>query len=184
MSYIQFLYRAWKGTGSSDTPEGAIVRSGGKHATKTITLNANNTTANVNVFQLTGSTKINTLHGEILTKTTLTNCTNVYFDLWDGTTSVPITKTTGASMSGYNVGAFLIKDADVSTALSIINNSSCSIKEAATGAKVNTEFIAIQKTATNTYIRFNYTTTDAPLNATVKIDCGWVDIDNGIVTAV
>lgn len=184
MAYLNFLLRPWIGTGSSDTPEGAIVRAGGKHATKTITLSANNTSANVNVFQVTGSTKITLLHGEILTKTTLTNCTNVYFDLWDGTTSVPITKITGASMSGYNVGAFFIKDADVSTVLSILNNASCGIKEAATGNRVNTEFIAVQKTATNTYIRFNYTTTDAPINATIKVDCQWSDIDSGTLIAV
>jgi hypothetical protein len=106
MAYLDFLKRIFTGTGSDNTPEGAIIRLGGKHVTNTITLNANNTTANVNVFQLTGTTKIISIHGEILTKTTLTNCTNVHFDLWDGTTSVPITKTTGADMSGYNVGAF------------------------------------------------------------------------------
>jgi hypothetical protein len=87
-------------------------------------------------------------------------------------------------MNGYNVGAFFIKDADVATALTILNNDQARIKEASTGNKVNTEFVAVQKTATNTYIRFIYTTTDAPINATVKIDCHWVDIDNGIIIAV
>lgn len=181
MAYLDFLKRIFTGTGSDNTPEGAIIRAGGKHVTKTITLNANNTTASVNVFQLTGSTKIMLLHGEILTKTTLTNCTKVYFDLWDGTNSVHITKITGADMSGYNVGAFFIKDADVLTALTILNNDQARIKEAATGNRINTEFIAVQKTSTNTYIRFNYTTTDAPINATVKIDCHWSDIDSGII---
>ena len=181
MAYLDFLKRIFTGTGSDNTPEGAIIRAGGKHVTKTITLNANNTDANVNVFQLTGATKIMLLHGEVLTKTTLTNCTKVYFDLYDGTTSVPITKTTGADMNGYNVGAFFIKDADVLTALTILNNNQARIKEAATGNRVNAEFIAVQKTATNTYIRFNYTTTDAPIDATVKIDCHWSNIDSGII---
>jgi hypothetical protein len=184
MAFLDFLIIPWIGTGSSDTPEGAIIRAGGKHATKTITLSANNTSASVNVFQITGTTKIISFHGEVTAKTTLTNCTSVYFDIWDGTTSVPITKTTGASMSGYNVGAFFIKDANVSSSLTIINNASCGIKEAATGTKVNSELIAIQKTATNTYIRFNYTTTDAPINVSIKVDCGWVDIDSGIIVAV
>jgi hypothetical protein len=184
MAYLDFLKRIFTGSGSDNTPEGAIIRAGGKHATKTITLNANNTTANVNVFQLTGTTKIVLLHGEVLTKNTLTNCTKVHFDLWDGTTSVPITKITGADMSGYNVGAFFIKDADVATALTILNNDQARIKEASTGNKVNTEFVAVQKTATNTYLRFIYSTTDAPIDATVKIDCHWVDIDSGIIIAV
>ena len=181
MAYLDFLKRIFTGTGSDNTSEGAIIRSGGKHVTKTITLNANNTTESVNVFQLTGTTKIITIHGEILTKTTLTNCTKVHFDLWDGTTSVPITKITGADMNGYNVGAFFIKDADVATALTILNNDQARIKEASTGNRVNTEFVAVQKTATNTYLRFIYSTTDAPIDATVKIDCQWSDIDSGII---
>lgn len=181
MAYLDFLKRIFTGSGSDNTPEGAIIRAGGKHVTKTITLSANNTSASVNVFQLTGATKIVLLHGEILTNTTLTNCTKVYFDLWDGTNSVHLTKIVGADMSGYNVGAFFIKDADVLTALTILNNDQARIKEAATGNRINTEFIAVQKTATNTYLRFNYTTTDAPINATVKIDCHWSDIDSGII---
>lgn len=184
MSNINWLRRVFKGTGSDNTSEGAIIRVGGKHATKTITLSANNTSSNVNVFQLTGTAKIVSLHGEILTAATLTNCTSVYFDLWDGTTSVPITKTTGAAMSGFGVGSFFIKDADVASALSTLQNNQARIKEAATGNRVNTEFLATQKISTNTYIRFNYTTTDAPINATVKVDCTWADIDSGTITAV
>jgi hypothetical protein len=184
MSYINWHKRTLTGTGSDNTPEGADIRAGGKHITKTITLSANNTSANVNVFQVTGACLVKNFHGEISTKTTLTNCTSVYFDLWDGTTSVPITKTTGGTMSGYNVGAFFIKDADVSSALTILNNDQGRIKEATTGNRAATEFLTIQKTETNTYIRFNYTTTDAPIAATVKIDCAWLDIDSGTIIAV
>lgn len=184
MSHISWLKRIFSGNGSDNTAEGALIRAGGKHTTKTITLNANNTSASVNVFQVTGTLVVLNIHGELMTKTTLTNCTSVYFDLWDGTTSVPITKTTGASMSGYNVGAFLIKDSDVASALTILNNNQCRINEAAVGAKENAPFTTVAKTATNTYIRFNYTTTDAPANATVKVDCEWKDIDSGVLTAV
>jgi hypothetical protein len=184
MTYLNPNKIIFTDTGSDNTPEGAMIRSGGKHSTKTITLSANNTSASVNVFQLTGVVKINLLHGEVVDATTFSNCTSVYFDLWDGTTSVPITKTTGASMSGYNVGAFFIKDSDVSSALSTLNNASTGFKEPATGQRVNTEFLAIQKTATNTYIRFNYTTTSAPINAQIKVDVAWADIDSGTLTAV
>ena len=171
-------------TGSDNTPEGAIIRSGGKHVTKTITLSANNTSASVNVFQLTGVVKINLIHGEVMDATTFSNCTSVYFDLWDGTTSVPITKTTGSALSGYGVGGFFIKDADVNSALSTLNNSQTGFKEPATGQRVNTEFLAIQKLSTNTYIRFNYTTTNTPINAQIKVDVSWADIDSGNLIAV
>lgn len=171
-------------TGSDNTDKGALIRSGGKHVTKTITLTANNTSANDNVFLITGTVKIVSIHGEITTATTLTNCTSVYFDLWDGTASVPITKTTGAALSGFTVGSFFIKDADVASSLSTIQNDQARIKEAPTGNRVNTEFLAVQKTGTNTYIRFNYTTTDSPINATIKIDIAWADIDSGEIVTV
>jgi len=184
MAYINWFKRIFTGTGSDDTAEGAIIRSGGKHVTKTITLNANNTSASVNVFQLTGTCEITDIHGTIVTATTLTNCTSVYFDLWDGTNSVPITKTTGAAFSGFGAGSFFIKSADVATALSTLQNDQCRIIEAATGVKVNADLFAVQKTATNTYIRFNYTTTDAPINATVKVDLTFADVDSGTIVAV
>lgn len=184
MSYINWFKRVFQGTGSDDTAEGALIRAGGKHATKTITLSANNTSASVNVFQVTGTCEVMSLHGEVKVATTFTNCTSVYFDLWDGTTSVPITKTTGCALSGFGVGSFFIKDTDVASALSTLQNNQCRIKEAATGAKVDANLFIVQKISTNTYIRFNYTTTDAPINAQIKVDCGWADIDNGEIVAV
>lgn len=184
MSHINWNRKILADTGSSDTVEGAAIRSGGKHTSKTITLSANNTSASVNVFQLTGTVEVKGLHGEITLATTLTNCTSVYFDLWDGTTSVPITKTTGAAFSGFGVGSFFIKDADAAIALSTIQNDQCRIKEAATGTRVFANFLITQKISTNTYVRFNYTTTDAPINAQVSVDIVWADIDNGTITAV
>ena len=178
------MQNEFTGTGSDNTPEGGIIRVGGKHVAKTITLSATGSDKHVNVFQLTGTTKIVSIHGEVKDATILTNLTNAYFDLWDGTTSVPITKITGASMSGFGVGSFFVKDADVASALTTLKNDKCRINEAATGAKVNTEFLAVQKISTNTYLRFNYTTTDAPINAQLKIDVSWMDIDNGIIVAV
>lgn len=184
MTYINWNRRDLLDTGSSNSVEGAVIRAGGKHTTKTITLSANNTSASVNVFQLTGSVLVKGIHGEVILVTTLTNLTNAYFDLWDGTNSVPLTKITGASMSGFGVGSFFLKDADVSSSLSTIQNDQCRIKEGATGNKALQEFIATQKISTNTYIRFNYTTTDAPINAELKIDVKWADIDNGVIVAV
>lgn len=184
MTYIKELKKIFTGGGNDNTSEGALIRSGGKHISKTITLSANATSANVNVFQITGTVNVKGLHGEVVAVTTLNNCTSVYFDLWDGTTSTAITKTTGANMNGFGVGSFFIKDASNSTELSTINNDQARIKEAATGARVYTEFLATQKISTTTYIRFNYTTTDAPINAQIKIDLVFADIDSGDVTAV
>lgn len=184
MSYINWFKRIFSGTGSDNTVEGSIIRSGGKHITKTITLSANNTSANVNCFQLTGVCSVIALHAEITSVTTLNNCTSVYFDLWDGTTSTAITKTTGAAISGFGVGSFLIKDSNNASAITTIQNNQARITEAASGNRVELEFVAIQKAATNTYIRFNYTTTDAPINAQLEVHVTYKDIDSGTITAV
>lgn len=185
MSYINFLLRPFFGTGSSETPEGAIIRTGGKHTTKTITLSANNTNANVNVFQLTGSVLVLSIHGEVIDNSTMNNLTGIYFDLWDGTNSVDITKSAGgATMSGFNIGAFFIRDASSASILTVVNNDQTRITEAASGPQIRTDWLATQKAATNTYIRFNYATTDTPIDAQLKIDIVWVDIDNGAIASV
>jgi len=184
MAYINWFKRVFTGTGSDDTAEGSIIRTGGKHVSKTITLNANNTSVNVNCFQITGVVSIMSLHAEVVAATTLTNCTSVYFDLWDGTTSTAITKTTGAAISGFGVGSFLIKDSNNATAITTIQNNQARIVEAGSGQHAELGFVAIQKLSTNTYIRFNYSTTDAPINAQLEIHITYKDIDSGTIVAV
>ena len=184
MSYINWFKRDFTGSGSDDTAEGSIIRTGGKHVTKTITLSANATSASVNCFQITGVVSVMSLHAEIVDATVLNNCTSVYFDLWDGTTSSSITKTTGAAISGFGVGSFLIKDSNNASAITTIQNNQARIVESGSGQHVELGFVAIQKASTNTYIRFNYTTTDAPINAQLEVHITYKDIDSGIIIAI
>jgi hypothetical protein len=183
MTYINFTKRTFDGTGSDNTIEGSTIRTGGKHTTNIITLNANNTTQSINVFELTGAVDILALYGEIKTVGTLSNMTAVYFNLYDGTNTVEITKD-GSTLSGFGVGSFFIKDANAATVLSVLNNDQGRIKEAASGNKTASPFLVMKKTSANTYIRLTYTTTDAPINATVEIHCSWVDINGGQIIAV
>ena len=184
MAYLDFLKRIFTGIGSDNTPEGGIIRAGGKHVSKIITLNANNASASVNVFQVTGYNKCFDIHGSINLGTTLTNCTDCYFDLWDGTNSVALTKITGATISNFGVGSGFIKDAAVTSPLTVINNNQCRMNEAAVGVKEGAPFTVTQKISTNTYIRFNYTTTDAPINAQLEIHITFADINSGTIVAV
>lgn len=183
MSRINILKHVFTGTASDNTAEGAIIRAGGKHATKTITLSANNTSANVNVFTLTGTVVGLSLHGEITDATTLTNLTAGYFDLWDGTNSIPLTKVTGGILSGMGVGTFIIKTATAASAFTINNNTQVRMSEVS-GNKVAQSFVATAKAATTTYLRFTYTTTDTPINAQLKVDIEYADKDSGDFTAV
>jgi len=171
--------------GSADTPEGAIHRVAGRHVTNAVVLSANNTTASVNCFQVTGGVQVLSIHGEVMNADTFTNCTAVHFDANDGTNTVEITKASpGATFSGFNVGAFFIKDADVTSNLSVVNNDQVRFVEAAAGSKAAQPFTIVQKAGTDTFIRLTYTTTDAPIDAIFRVDAVYSIIDGGTLTAV
>lgn len=184
MSFFELLKELFSdsdATGNSNTPEGALIRVGGKHLTKTVTLNANNTTQSINLFQITGNVKILGIHGHITAKTTLTNLTNAYLAIWDGSVERAITKSQGATLSGYNVGAFFAKTQDASASMANANNSVGNYVETTTDKNALQQFFAIQKTGTNTYIRFTYTTTDAPINAEFEFHIEFSDGDTGTI---
>ena len=146
----------------------------GESISKTITLGASGTTASVNVFQLTGTVEIVSLHGYIKTATTLTNCTASSFDLYDGTNTVQITKTDGV-LSGFAVGTFFLKNAALGVTMAVADNSQARLTEGASLSKSFAPFFITQKTATGTYVRFTYTTSDAPIAATLLIHARFRD---------
>lgn len=183
MSYINFLRRVFKGTASDNTGEGAIIRSGGKTTTKVITLNANNTTASVNCFEVTGVNEILSLHAEVVDATTLNNCTNVHFVFSDGISDLDLTNNTGANINGFGVGGFLIKEGTASVALSTANSNTVNLIEGSTGTKAKQPFVLIANSGATCYIQFHYTTNDTPINAQLKVVIAWADIDNGQITA-
>lgn len=167
----------------TDSVHDYLVRSSGEPLSKTVTMNANNTTANVNCFQLTGSVEILKIWGKIATKTTLTNCTDVHFDLYDSTASVAITKTTTGTLSGMAVGTIFVKNADASVVVAVADNAAGKVTEPPAN-RAFFPFIVTQKTGANTYIRFNYTTTDAPANATATIYVEYRPMGIGTLVAV
>lgn len=181
MSWFDFLRAPFTGRGRDNTGEGAVIRSGGKIVSKTITLSANNTKASVNVFELSGTCRVLALYGRVKTVTTLTNLTAAYFNIWDGTAQRDLTLNTGAVMSGFGVGAFFAKLLRSTVVMSVQNNSFGIFVEDTSNKKQFQEFFVIQKAATATYIRFTYTTTDAPINAELEIFCEFVDEDNGTI---
>lgn len=162
------LSRELTSTPETNSVHDYLERGTGKVLSNSITLNANNTSANVNVFQLTGSVEIMRIYGALTDTTTLTNCTGAYFDLYDSTAAVAITKNDGV-LSGMAVGTFFLKNANTATTMAVADNSAGAVTEPATLGKAFYPFIVTQKTGANTYIRFNYTTTDAPANATATI---------------
>jgi len=177
------LLSSFVGTARSNTPEGAVVRAGGKTVTKTITLSANNTSASVNLFSFTGTLSGVGLQAEITAKTTLTNLTAGYWDLWDGTNSVVLTKVIGGVLSGMAIGTYFAKTLIATSAFTVHDNSQVRMTESA-GSKVPQAFTITAKTGVTNYLRFNYATTDAPINAQVRFDFEYIDRDSGTITAV
>ena len=151
-----------------------------------ITISASNTSANVNCFQITGSVEIFRIYGAIKTATTLTNCTAAYFDLFTaGDAADVITKNDGV-LSGMPAGTFFSKEAIKTSTMTVLNPATILVTEPATDKKIFTPFIITQKTAADTFIRFNYTTTDAPASAvfTIYVEYRTPPAGGGTIVAV
>ena len=151
-----------------------------------ITIDENNGSANVNCFQITGSVEIYRIYGAIKTATTLTNCTATYFDLFTaGDAADVITKNDGV-LSGMPAGTFFSKEGVKTVTMTVLDPSTIIVTEPATDKKQFTPFIITQKTGVDTFVRFNYTTTDAPANAvfTIYVEYRKPPSGGGTITAV
>lgn len=142
-------------------------------------LNANNTTANVNLFQLTGRAILKNIYGVLTSKTTLANMTGVHFNLNDGTNTVVITKNDGVG-SSLLVGGIVAKVQTTTTTAMIHTATQCNVQDLNT---FTYPCWITQKNGANTYIRFTYTTTDAPMAAKMKfyIEYQLLDENSNIV---
>lgn len=138
-------------------------RSGGKILKISGTLNANNTSAIINLFKIIGTVEIIDAYGEISRVGTCNNLTNCFFDLSDGTNTVNITAD-GATLSGATVGTMVFKTLDSSNAATVVFSDECRLTEADTSKKTHHPFIVTQKNGADTFIRCHYTTTDAPID--------------------
>lgn len=132
-----------------------IGRAGGFAGTGTITSN---------LFIITGTITVIDAFGQITGVTTLNNLTNIYFDVWDGTISVPITKTTGATLSGAPVGSIIARTRDSTIAVTTIYADQGRVTEVET-VKPHKPFMVTAKNGVTTYLRVTYTTTDNPVAA-------------------
>jgi hypothetical protein len=153
--------------------------------TNSKTLSANNTAASVNLFQLTGSVIVRKIYGVLTAKTTLANMTVAQFALYDGTATSNITLPTGGTMSTAVVGAVIARNAAASVVAGInLAATGTVIDTTTTGSLLDSSFIITQKNSTNTYIQFKYTTTDAPINATMSFVVEYDAIADGALAIV
>jgi len=163
----------------SNAPESILYRDGGYRVSKTLNLTVNVGSETLNTFLVTGSVRVLGLYGFVTVATTIVNCTAVYFSLYDGTNTVVLTLD-GAVLSGAAVGSMFLRNAVAGTALAV----ALSTQNRLTDTSSLLPFILTAKNGANTYVRFHYTTTDAPIAATVQIYAEYNGLAGGLLTAV
>ena len=144
-------------------------------ARKVATIDANNTTASVVVFTVTGSVLIHGIWGVVTGATDLTNHTKGHLRTNDQTATIDLTEaTTGIALSGLAVGTLISKTALVAVALTLDDNAAAKITEpASAGQGLLSSFIVVKKTVAVTTVDYRYTTTDAPADAEITFGALW-----------
>jgi hypothetical protein len=167
---------------NKNTLFGVAYRLAGRHIwVEDAHITANNETKNLNIFKVNGSVTVINQWAEITEITALTNCTNVYADLWDGTNSVQLTSP-GADFSNLSLGSFFKKSEDSTQQYSISNADECRVLEPSS-KEISVPFIVTQKTSADTYIRFNFTT-NTVLDFKMSIWFEYMPVDGGTLTLV
>lgn len=149
-------------------------------AIKEVVLNANNTTAIINVFKLNKNIEIRELYCQI-SEGTIVNLTNLRFDLWDGTLSVPITATGLANLSGAEVGTFVVKDSGAAEIITVLLNNQARAFESISAKDTYQSFFVNQKFNVDTFIRLHYTTTETPINSKMRVIIQYNKTDSGFL---
>lgn len=154
-----------------------ISKSQGYTIDEIVTISGVTGDVNLNIFSITGTVFVLNQWAEISEVTTLTNMTDVYSDLWDGTNSVKLTKSPGPTLSNAPVGTFFTKNKVSTETYSIAMSDECRMLEATN--KIGQPFSVTQKYNTNTYIRFNFSTTDDPISLKMRVIFNWVPSNGG-----
>lgn len=144
-------------------------------ATTTKTTNANNTTANVPIFRITGTVEVIALYG-VVTTVIGTNHTAGYWRLNDQSAQTDITTSTlPDALSAAAVGTIILKSALAATKLTIKTSATGKFYESATaGLPVVSGFFITKKSGANTDIEYTYTTSDAPTSGAIQFFLEWI----------
>lgn len=144
------------------------------------TINANNTTANVQLFLIDGSVYITKLYG-VVTTALGSNHTGAYFRLNDQTAQIDLTLSTGGStLSSFVEGSVVAKTGSAALV--------ATVKNASAGALIDsglTGFCFIAKNGANTYIEYTYSTTNTPTSGQIDFFVEWEPLSSsGTIYAV
>jgi hypothetical protein len=125
---------------------------------KTIRIQANNEIKSINVLQFIGTVEIISQYAEILSVINASNMTNVYADIWDGTNSKNLTKSSpGADFSGLCAGSFISKLGSITEEYEVNIATENRISDIDPG-DVGQPFLITAKNGVDNFIRLNFTT--------------------------
>lgn len=145
-------------------------------STKSVTCNANNTTASFVCFTVTGTIRVKQIYGVVTTVLSAAH-TAAHLRLNDQTITVDITLATGVDLSNAPVGSCTQRVGKATTALTDGKNSTGLVIDAnVAGTDVMTEFYVTKKTGATTTIDYRYTTTDAPSSGVIQWFLIWEPI--------
>ena len=137
---------------------------------------------NLNVFKYTGAIRVFRQWAQITSITTLTNMTDVYAQIWDGTVATDLTKTPGAVLSGVPVGTYFTKNRDASQTYTVLSADQARFTEDDSGRP--RPFTCNAKNGVDSYIRFNFTTTDSPIDFLMDIWFEWYPLTHDATLVV
>jgi hypothetical protein len=129
----------------------------GKRLAKSINVVGNNETLTVNIFKFHGIMAILNQWGAITAVNDISNCTNVYADVWDGTAADLVTAP-GADLSGSPVNTILFKDEINTEVFSKVVADQARIYENRDDDALGRPFNLIGKPGVDNYIRLHLTT--------------------------
>ena len=156
------------------SPYASIIMGGGIPIHNDIDVNGTAGEVVTNVFSFDAEFELKKLWIVITDATEITTASGVYFDIWDGATSVPITAD-GLDLSGATVHAVAVKDGLVAAALTLLDADQVRYDESAFN-KAFVGGIVGHKTSTTCYLRLRVDT-DANTDITVRVFMNYIPLD-------
>ena len=160
-----------------NSPKDMLVRSSGFQIEKILRVTGTGAIS-ANVLQLTGTVRVLNQWAEIMSITTLNNLTNAYASLYDGTLNKNLTAD-GLTLSGAPVGSWFTKDKVLSQPYSANIADECRILETTEDKRAGRPFTITAKNGSDTFVRFNLTTTDNPVDFIMMIWFEWLPRNGG-----
>jgi hypothetical protein len=142
-----------------------IHRIAGFHIEKEVHVQGGPGTLIAEILEWVGPVLIMHQYANLTEVTTLTNATDVYADIWDGTVATKLTNGNpgGAVLSGCVVGSLFTKDEDYTQPYTVLNADQARFKEPP-AKDVGFPFYVNSKAGATNRFRFHLTTTDSPVD--------------------